>query len=301
MSLTDLGLTAEQERVYRLLLRDPRATVRPDAWPVVVELRTLGLVDEGLAPVPPAAAVDLLVRRRVERAQRQLGGLALAWTVLTELAEEQRSGRPVQLVEHLPDAPAVVRRVRALLDDEPGELLRLRTRVVGEDGTLADEGIRALLARGLRSRTLCPAHVLDDPAEARRGLRRHALGDLHRVTFEPVRQVAVVNRTVMLVQADPCRPAAGAVQVRQPGIAALLVEVFEGMWERGRDLEDLPLSPAERRVLHALVHHDTDEAAARSAAMSVRKFRAHVADLRTRLGARTRFQIALLARERGWL
>ncbi|MGK5555996.1 hypothetical protein ACSNOI_30705 [Actinomadura kijaniata] len=213
MSLTDLGLTAEQERVYRLLLRDPRAAVQADARPVVAELRTLGLVDEGLAPAPPATAVDLLVRRRVERARRRLGGLALAWTVLTEL------------------------------DDEPGELLRLRTRVAGEDGPLAAEGFRTLSARGLRSRTLCPAHVLDDPGQARRVRWRHALGDPHRITFEPVRQVAVVNRAVVLVQAGPRRPAAGAVQIRQPGVAAL----------------------------------------------------------RTRLGARTRFQTALPAGERGWL
>jgi DNA-binding CsgD family transcriptional regulator len=35
--------------------------------------------------------------------------------------------------------------------------------------------------------------------------------------------------------------------------------------------------------------------------VSVRKFRAHVADLMARLGAATRFQAALLAKERGWL
>jgi DNA-binding NarL/FixJ family response regulator len=35
--------------------------------------------------------------------------------------------------------------------------------------------------------------------------------------------------------------------------------------------------------------------------MSLRKYRTHVADLMGRLGASTRFQAALRARERGWL
>lgn len=81
----------------------------------------------------------------------------------------------------------------------------------------------------------------------------------------------------------------------------MLADVFDGMWERARYLDDLPLSPIEQQVLHALTRHDTDEAAARALHISVRKFRAHVADLMARLGAATRFQAALLAKQRGWL
>lgn len=35
--------------------------------------------------------------------------------------------------------------------------------------------------------------------------------------------------------------------------------------------------------------------------VSLRKYRAHVADLMSRLGAATRFQAGMLAKERGWL
>lgn len=309
MSLASLGLTTEQERVYRYLLRNPRADldatgIEPvgcDVRSVVAELRALGLVDETLAAVTPAAAVDLLVRRRVEQTQRQLTELTLAWDVLKELTEEHRSGRLVQMVEHIPNGPDVTRRIRALLADDPCEFMHLKVRALNVATDLDDKPLDQLLARGLRSRTLFSARALDDPEQEPYARHWHARGDLHRVTSEPVKHLAVVNRSAAFIQADPATPTAGALQIRQPGVVAMLADVFDGMWARARDLGDLPLSPIEQRVLHALTCHDTDESAARSINVSVRKFRAHVADLMARLGASTRFQAALLAKERGWL
>ncbi|MEV4061936.1 hypothetical protein [Nonomuraea dietziae] len=87
---------------------------------------TRSVVDGTLTALPPAAAVDLLVRRRMEQTQRQLTELTLAWDVLTELAEEHRSGRPVQMVEHVPEGRTVVSRLRALLAGDPGEFANLK-------------------------------------------------------------------------------------------------------------------------------------------------------------------------------
>ncbi|MGW5262340.1 LuxR C-terminal-related transcriptional regulator [Microbispora sp. NPDC004025] len=300
-SLTSLGLAAEQERLYRHLLRDPRAPLDPALLPTLAELRALGLVDETLNAAAPTVAVDLLVRRRLEHTRRQLTELSLAWDVLTELAEEHRSGRPVQMIEHLPDGPAVTRRIRALLADHPEELASLRIRARDSTPEYDNTPFIRLLARGLRSRTIFSVHALQDPGQEPHARNQHVLGDLHRITTEPIRHLAVVNRQAAFVQADPADAKAGALQICQPGVAAMLADVFDGMWERARDLDDLPLSPIEQQVLHALTHHDTDEAAARSLHISVRKFRAHVADLMARLGAATRFQAALLAKQRGWL
>ncbi|MGV9271928.1 hypothetical protein [Streptomyces griseosporeus] len=310
MSLAGLGLTAAQERVYRYLLRNPRtdpATAAADLGlepaevrRMAAELSALGLLDDALTPVAPAAAVELLVRRRLEQAQRQFTELTRAWDVLTELSEEHRSGRTVQMVEHLPDGATVTRRMRALLAGEPGELVHLKIRARGRRSEDLQPFAR-LLARGLRSRTLFSADALTDPEELAHAEYWHRLGDRHRVTTEPSRHLAVVNRSVAFVQADPSGPGPGAFQIRQPGLVAMLADVFDGMWERARDLDDLPLTPIEEQVLHALTRHDTDEAAARSLNVSVRKFRAHVADLMGRLGAATRFQAALRAKERGWL
>ncbi|MER5261924.1 hypothetical protein ABTZ99_07585 [Actinosynnema sp. NPDC002837] len=304
--LLDLGLTADQERLYRHLLRSRTSDVdsagaellMPNARAVAAQLRALGLVDDAATAVEPAVAVDLLVRHRLERTRRQLAGLTRAWDVLTELSEEHRSGRPVHLVEHVPDGSAAVRRVLGLLADEPGELARVRDGV-HDDGT--GTPFAGLLACGLRSRTLVPADALEDPGRYDHVRKWHAVGDRHRVTTEPVRHLVLVNRAVAFVRADPAEHAGGVLQIRQPGLVAMLVDVFDGTWSRARDLDDHPLSPIERRVLHALAHHDTDESAARSLHVSVRKFRGHVADLMARAGASTRFQAALAAKQRGWL
>jgi DNA-binding CsgD family transcriptional regulator len=309
MGLTHLGMTADQERLYRFLLRSPyaeldRARVElgiPDVAQVAAELRSLGLLHGECTPVTPAAAVDLLVRRRVEEAQRRLSGLSIAWDVLAELAEEHRSGRSVQMVERLTDGESVTARVQALLERDPRELAHLKTRPREPESTYDGAPFARLLSLGLRSRTLVAAHVLHEPGQEDHARSWHALGDLHRATDETFRHMAVVNRSVAFVQADPSDPWAGALQIRQPGLVTVLMDVFEGMWSRARDLDHTPLSADERRVLHALTRHATDDAAARSLNVSVRKFRAHVADLTRRLGANSRFQTALRAKERGWL
>ncbi|MFI9816334.1 hypothetical protein [Saccharothrix variisporea] len=303
-SLLSLGLTADQERLYRYLLRSPGSDadaagaelLMPHVRAVAAELWTMGLVDESLTAVAPAIAVDLLVRHRLERTRRQLAGLTQAWDVLTELTEEHRSGRTVHRVEHLPDGPTAMRRVVAMLSDEPGELARVRDQPL--DGGTRFAG---LLARGLCSRTLVSAEVLDDPEQDRCARKWHVVGDLHRVTSERVGHLVLVNRAVAFVRADPADARGGVLQIRQHGVVALLADAFDGMWSRARELDDRPLAPIERRVLTALTHHDTDEAAARSLAISVRKFRGHVADLMARAGVSTRFQVALVAKQRGWL
>ncbi|MEU2120916.1 helix-turn-helix transcriptional regulator [Nocardia niwae] len=310
MSLTGLGLTAQQERAYRELLRTrPGASAQAaaadesdaGARTVLTELRLLGLVDENLAAVPPAAAVDLLVRRRITQAQRQFEGIAAAWDALRELTEEQRTGRPAGLIEQLPNGPETVRRIYALLTDHPGEFSALRTDALHDESRHDSVRHGRLLIAGLRSRTLFPAQALEDPLQAAHASRRHALGELHRVTTEPVWPLILVNRSVAFVPADLSDPEAGVLQIRRTGVVRILAEVFDGIWDRARDLGQLPVSPDERRVLRALTRYDTDESAARALNVSVRKFRAHVADLMDRLGARTRFQAALLAKERNWL
>ncbi|WP_159850890.1 hypothetical protein [Nocardia sp. CY41] len=306
MSLTGLGLTAEQERVYRELLRTrPSASSRAGGagvvGPVLTELRLLGLVDENLSAVPPAAAVDLLVRRRITQAQKQFDGIAAAWDSVRELTEEQRTGRPAGLIELLSNGQEAARRINALLTDHPGEFSALRTDALHDESRLASVRPGRLLIAGLRSRILFPAHALDDPRQAAHASRQHALGELHRVTTEPVWPLILVNRSVAFVPADLSAPDTGVLQIRRTGVVRILAEVFDGIWDRARDLDQLPVSPDEQRVLRALTRYDTDEAAARALNVSVRKFRAHVADLMDRLGARTRFQAALLAKERNWL
>lgn len=301
MSLKDVGMSSEQERLYRSLLRDPRSRlVDKDMHAVADELRALGLIDDSLVPVPPAVAVELLIRRRMEQVTRDLHRLSGAWDLVRDLAEEQRSGRPGDFVERLDDSDEVRRRIQQFRARE--EVLNIRDIAPGvplDDGQIHD--FRRRLAGGLVGRTIIPVDALNDPEESAYVREQHRLGDLHRVTTEPVKQVLILDRTVAFLRRDPYQRPSGALVIRQPGAVQTLVELFEYVWRHARDIDAPDLTPIERQVLHALVQHPTDEAAARSVNISVRKFRGHVADLMTRLGAASRFQAALRAKERGWI
>lgn len=61
------------------------------------------------------------------------------------------------------------------------------------------------------------------------------------------------------------------------------------------------LSSLDRELLRLLAEGWQDQAIARQLQVSVRTVARRTAHLMDRLGARTRFQAAVLARDRGWL
>ncbi|MFH9608090.1 DNA-binding response regulator [Streptomyces sp. NPDC017448] len=69
----------------------------------------------------------------------------------------------------------------------------------------------------------------------------------------------------------------------------------------GGKAPELRPSGIGRRVLMTMCTVGKDEAGARRLGVSVRTYRRHVADLMQTLGAASRAQAALLARERGWI
>jgi len=111
-------------------------------------------------------------------------------------------------------------------------------------------------------------------------------------------------------------PAAGSLVVHSSTLLDVLIALFESVWERAvpLSLESRPASPTEsvarddgalhsrtRDILRLMAAGMKDDAIARALRLSRRTVQTHVSDLGRQLGARTRFQIALLAQERGWL
>ncbi|GAA2362426.1 helix-turn-helix domain-containing protein [Nonomuraea africana] len=309
MNLASLGLTPEQERVYRFFLRAPCSDPHEAAAelgirhvPAILDrLRTLGIVEEGPASVPPRVAVDLLIRRRMEQTSRELNQLSAAWDIVRDLSEEQRSGRPVELIERIEGVDNVSRRIQEISATSK-EIMNTKNTARTErydDANVAR--FRRRLSAGLVARTLVSEEYMGDPEQLAYAREQHALGDLHRMTSSRNRKVIIFDRSVAFVQIDPTDRLVGALMIRQPGVVATLVDGFEMMWARGRDLNEPPLTAIERQVLQSLALYDKDEIAARAVNISLRKFRAHVAELMNRLGAGNRFQAALLAKERGWI
>ncbi|MFH9297355.1 DNA-binding response regulator [Streptomyces sp. NPDC017520] len=143
-------------------------------------------------------------------------------------------------------------------------------------------------------------------------IRLHTLHqELQRVTRS--RHVVDGLRAEQGARTPPPETSRGALLAHRSGLVSSIVSLCERIWDQAADdpsrAGDGPESgegafrPSgiERRVLVSMCTVGKDEAGARELGVSVRTYRRHVADLMQTLGAASRAQAALLARERGWI
>lgn len=167
------------------------------------------------------------------------------------------------------------------------------------------------LRRGVRIRSVVARTALEDPATAAHLRELAAHGAAIRVTSDTTERLLVYDRRTALVPLDPRDPSRGVLLAQRSGLVSNIVALFEKIWDQCVDLAraddegggpaDAALSGAERRVLVSMCTVGKDEAGARELGVSVRTYRRHVAELIQMLGASSRAQAALLARERGWV
>ncbi|MFE0701885.1 helix-turn-helix transcriptional regulator [Streptomyces sp. NPDC058872] len=332
-SLEHLGMPAEDEELYRCLLRLAEGTP-----PVLAEhlgmpvpqveerlerldaMELTSLADNGsIRPAPPAIAVQRLIGLRLRELQEELRRVAAEQRVVESLLAERDAGRPVP--RDASERPAVERvegtpNVRAVIDE-----LTFFTREEGlttqPHGALSAASIEAsrpldarILRRGITMRTLMrPAAVEDVPTLAYLQ-ELSAMGAEIRISEKPLERMLVFDRRTALTPIDPRNPRLGALVIREAGLVAHLVSLFERMWSDSVTLAEAvaarpgpegELSGIERRVLASMCRAEKDENGAREVGVSVRTYRKYVADLLQRLGAANRFQAALLARDHGWI
>jgi DNA-binding NarL/FixJ family response regulator len=122
----------------------------------------------------------------------------------------------------------------------------------------------------------------------------------------PLRMI-IWDARVALLPLEVGRDELGAAVVRDQIALRALVALFETYWqravpfgERKQSAHDA-LSQEEKVLLHALDQGARDEEVAAHLGISVRTVRRMVADLEDRLGARSRFQLGVLAHRTGWL
>lgn len=306
MSLSSLGLTGFEERVYRVLLRggDPEAVGGPDdVRAAVTRLVELGLArTEGdeVRPVAAEVGVARLIRRRMREANAELRRISQAWEVVPALATEQRGA--YDAVERIESPEQVEQRIWSLALDahEVMAVHHLQRQV----HTTALPRYLRRLGEGVRWRTILPRARLRDPATAEYYALLHRSGDRHRVTDEAVQQMVILDRAVAFVPIEPDTHGSGALVLRQAGAVATLVDLFERVWAHAEDLEpgeSARLTERERRVLRLLATAVKDETSAREMGVSLRTYRRYVAELLARLGAANRVQAAVIAKQRGWV
>jgi hypothetical protein len=175
---------------------------------------------------------------------------------------------------------------------------------------------RRLLRDGIRYRVIYDREAVAWPGRLDNDIRIScADGEEARVRAElPMKMIMADNRMAILPISSGNRVLDAAYVVHPCSLLEALDTLFEAEWERavplrtGRnegeeDSGDLQGGPAEdhRRLLGLLAAGLTDEAIARALGWSARTTQRRLQGLMRELGATTRFQAGLAARDRGWL
>ena len=326
--LEELGLSADAEAVYRIMLthRDwgvaqiaeslhsSEAGVR-DSLTELADLtllrRSRDRTDE-LRPVNPELALQLLLARQqaelLEKQQRFAVTQAAVSQLITDYAATRRPETPEE-TDRLDGLDAIQARLEELAHRAGSECLSFMP-----GGGQSAESLAAsrpldelMLQRGISVLTVYLASVRNDTTTL--GYARWLTGlggEVRTAPTLPLRMV-VFDRKVALLPIDPDNSRMGAVQLSVPGVIMALVTLFDQVWGASVPLGDESrhasgeLSPQDRELLRLLAQGLTDEVAARRLGISLRTERRMMADIMKRLGAHSRFEAGLRARERNWL
>jgi hypothetical protein len=323
------GVSAAEEEIYRHFLRNPdtpaddihlRLHIEPDTARLCLgRLYELGLLhptgpDGLISPTDPEVALTRLVDVRLHDLHQELQRVTRSRHVVDGLRAElgARSPSP-QGIEQLEGLAEIRDRIDDLAFFARDEILSVEpyTRLSPENIERSRPLDLRCLRRGVRIRSVVLRKVLQDGPTA--GYLRELVshGAMIRVVEDTTERILVYDRAAALVPLDPQNTSRGALLAHKSGIVANIIALFEKIWDEAEDLaqvdsadgEDVGsgLSEIEQRVLVLMCSVGKDEAGARELGVSVRTYRRYVADLMEMLGAASRAQAALLARERGWI
>ncbi|WP_213003075.1 helix-turn-helix transcriptional regulator [Winogradskya consettensis] len=271
--------------------------------------QTGGAAPRWTAAPPRPSLGALLARRRAE--------LARVEDLVERLSEthEAVSGpRATDVVEVLRSGDEVPARYRQLLMGSSSEVLHLAKPpyVTGASASTGAVGVTP----GVQMRSVYETDGFTDSVSLMTALRGTGEGGKLRMTSQIPVKLVIFDRAAALLPIWADRPSSGSLVVHSPALVMALVALFESVWERAEpvsltrrhDLPDgdrgLPASGRDlrtREILRMMAVGMKDETIARILNVSRRTLQQHISDAGAVLGARTRFQIALLAAKQGWL
>jgi DNA-binding transcriptional ArsR family regulator len=328
-NLAALGIGADEEQVYRALLRSPGRTVSEltealDLGPVRLRwildsLERAGLVSRTSGassrylPAAPDVGLEALILDRVAELER-VRGLADTW--MTEYREGRWTG-PTELIELVTGSEAVLHRFDQLQRSAAEEIQVLDTPpYAGPAGPSPNDVEFEVLRRGVTCKAIYDRAALERSPNAVNAILRYvAAGEQARVTSRLPLKLATFDRKLAFVpQSVRQQDVASAIVVHPCSLLDVLLYVFDQLWTQATPLSlepphvprvdpppvDEP-GPDERRLLALLSSGMKDAAIAHHLGWSYRTTRRRIAALLTSLGVETRFQAGLYAARRGWL
>lgn len=322
-TLSALGLTREDERLYQRLLPLSGSEVEAVAGGLRIPLDELpeqieGLVGRGIVRIERgrlhvlslSAVLSAYVAREAEAAVRtreRLSDIAAAIPFLAAAATrpgpgEVATARPLD--GEVSAGGNALQLLTKMIEESRGEMLWLRPDAWGlpREAAVA-KVVASAIASGRRSRAIYPVRALREAHEVLLGRAR--AGEQVRVIPDLPTRMFVLGSTHAVVPEPLGLADEPRILVRQPALVEALTMLFELMWERAAPVPDMDFGEARpdlrRFLLQELAAGARDEQIARSLGLSLRTVRRRVADLLIELGVDTRFQAGVEAVRRGWL
>ena len=157
---------------------------------------------------------------------------------------------------------------------------------------------------GFSIRKLYRPGVLLDPVATRHLLGMAEYGAQIKITPDEINETMLIDRRVVIMAGDLSHGERSFSVVWAAEVVQAVGSLFDAAWRAATDLSDYDRELAELRVLaprilSLLGSGCKDETAARTLSLSVRTYRRRVAELMSALGATSRFQAGVRARELG--
>ncbi|GAA4934054.1 LuxR family transcriptional regulator [Streptomyces coeruleoprunus] len=319
-ALTRLGIGGRAARVYLALLEHAPAPLSEIGTAAGLDDGELAaayaeLVDAGLAsaavtghgrvvPVPPTAGLQILSRHRAAELDASCVTVTGAFDTFRRLRNAEYRDDLVEVVTGEEIGP----RLRRAWASARAQIRQFDSPPYFPIPTATDEAL-ATLARGVTQRVVYTRESLEFPGNLAGSIepcieageqarvvpsvpvKLIIIDDAYALVSLPIEETDV-HHTMLVVQAS--------------GLFSALVALFEQTWQGALPFHGpLPgarrLLPSDRRLLALLAGGVSDDDIARELGISRRTLFRRIELLMTRLGARTRFQMALQAQRRGWL
>jgi sugar-specific transcriptional regulator TrmB/DNA-binding CsgD family transcriptional regulator len=317
--LEAIGLSPLEERCYRALIeRGPNrlAGIAAELTVPVSKLRSAvaalelkGFVTRTpgrgstLVPARPDLAVEALILRR----EQELDEVRLAAARLAEEFAGRSSGAPSERpVELITGREAVAQWWVQVQRSAQLEVRIFDLPPYVSSSTQRNPVQAELLPRGISYRVLYDETSIDDPGKVEAARASVADGELARVIDGVPIKLIIADASLALTH-DSAEVHENAVIVHPSALLRGLIALFEALWFRAVPLRfdgaggDDALDGTDRSILSLLAAGSKDERIAHQLGIGLRTVRRRVATLMEAVGARTRFQVALRAKERGWL
>jgi DNA-binding NarL/FixJ family response regulator len=157
---------------------------------------------------------------------------------------------------------------------------------------------------GFVMRKLYRPGMLLDPVMARNLRLIAEYGAQVKITPDEINETMLIDRRVVIMAGDLTHGERSFSVVWAAEVVQAVASLFDAAWRAATDLADYDRELAELRVLAPRIltllgSGCKDETAARTLSLSVRTYRRRVAELMDALGASSRFQAGVRARELG--